>query len=230
MVLLSLTLAQELPEADFDDLPEAGPDLSSPALAQFEARWLDCRPVVRVSTVQDYDSIDVWDGTQVVNVGFVPVGPEYQEVDIDWALATPTKALTLEEFATVVGDPETLARVTREHRNMRIAGIVGLVGGAGLTALGTLMVTDNVVPTAPITAGVGVAAGGLVLLASGGMMLGVRARPDDPASLWYTQDEALLWVTSHNELLRRELGLKTRDVARYESRCGTVDTGTQRFY
>jgi hypothetical protein len=230
MLVLSLTLAQELPEADFDGLPEEGPPPTTPEQDAYEARWLDCRPVVDVSTTQDYAEVEVWDGTTMATVAYVPVGPEYQEVEIDWALATSTHALSVEEFATAVGDEETLNGVRRERRNLGTAGVVGLVGGLALTALGTAMVTDTAIPTAPLTAGVGVAAGGVMLVASGGMMLGVRANPDDPASLWYTQEDALLWVTSHNELLRRELGLRPEEVVRFESRCGTVKPGTQRFY
>jgi hypothetical protein len=214
MLTVLLALSQSL---SGDDLPDDGAD---PVLEQWRAQRLDC---VTLREVQELH----------LNLGGIgpvltdrPTGVRLgTEVDSEWHVARGDGVpLSVGEFSAIVGDLDGPDRVERMQRGSVGVGAAGVAVGGGTIALSAAAVTQPAWGIEPIPA-VGMALGGAALTTASAVLWARRPDLRDPASVHYTQDQVELLAHAYNEVLRRELGLKTEQTQRYQVRCGSLQTG-----
>ena len=122
-------------------------------------------------------------------------------------------AFKAREFATAVGDTDTLERFATVHRNRLRAGVALAAVGAGLIAGGAVLISHEPYGWGSgLTEGVWCAMGGALTLE-----VGILLPLNGPHRRWvskvYAPEDADRWIASYNDALRAELNLSERDTA-----------------
>lgn len=133
-----------------------------------------------------------------------------------WTVYQGASPLRPKDFATLVGDTQTLARMKQTDQTLAGVTVGLLLGGAVVTGLGFAMIGDGDDATDSAGIVLGALVGPCALGAGIGIPLGLSMRRRWVAAA-YQPDEADDWIHRHNDELRAQLGLTERDVLQLET-------------